>query len=157
MTSAAASTAEAKAKQFLAAAVGTKQIGVTPAPAPELNGLLLQLPGQPKVYLVLNGFRRWVPDPGTFNSLFVQGARVIQDIGIGAISEGDPLTSGAVLLKGNSAPNTYLVTNGVKMWIPSPDIFQTYQFNSGAVVTVPQIVADFIPSGPNVDGPTPTS
>ncbi|HKR15473.1 MAG TPA: hypothetical protein VJT15_25625 [Pyrinomonadaceae bacterium] len=157
MTTPATATTEAAAKKFLANAVGTKQIGVTPAPAPELNGLLLQLPGAPQVYLVINGFRRWVPDTGTFNNLFVLGAKIVQDIGIGAVSEGDALSSGAMLIKGSSSVNIYLLSNGVKMWIPSPTIFQINQFNSAAVLTLPQIVVDSIPSGPDIQPPTPIS
>ena len=154
MTTAAASAdMEKTAKQVLAKAVGTAQIGVTPAPAPQLNGLLLQLPGAAPVYLVLNGFRRWVPNPQTFQNLFASGATIVSDIGIGSVSEGAALTTGAVLAKGQGSAPVYLVSNGVKMWIPNPDIFARYQFNGAKIVEVPQILIDCIPSGPNLEGP----
>ena len=154
MSSAATSTTEAKAKQFLSKAVGTAQVGVTPAPAPELNGLLLQLPTAPQCYLVLNGFRCWIPDTTTFNNLFIPGAKITFDIGIGAVSEGTPLSVGACLVRGNGTDQTvYLVTNGVKMGIPSMAVFTDYQFNPATVQTVPQIVIDFLPTGPIVQGP----
>lgn len=156
MTSAAPSKTEAKAKQFLAAAVGKAEVGVTPAPAPELNGLLLQLPTAPQCYLVLNGYRCWIPDTPTFNDLFPPNAKIIFDIGIGAVSEGNPLSVGACLVKGDSDPTIYLVTNGVKMGIPSLTVLSDYQFG-GAVVTVPQIVIDYVPTGPIVQGPTQPS
>jgi len=154
MSTAASESVEQSAKKVLAAAVGGATVGVTPAPAPELNGLLLQLPGAAPVYLVINGFRCWVPDSTTFSNLFVNGATIVQDIGIGAVSEGAALSSGAILAQGNASPQVYLVSNGVKMWIPSPAIFTRYQFNSAAIQMLPQIVIDFLPNGPNLDGPT---
>ena len=153
MSTAASSTSEAAAKNFLANAVGKAQIGVTPAPAPELNGLLVQLPTAPQCYLVLNGYRCWIPDTPTFNNLFPATAKIIFDIGIGVISEGDPLTSGACLVKGDSDPTIYLVTNGVKMGIPSMTVFNDYQFNAATVQTIPQVVIDFLPTDPIVQGP----
>ena len=154
MSTAATESTEQSAKKFLAAAVGGATIGVTPAPAPQLNGLLLQLPGASPVYLVINGFRCWVPDPTTYNNLFVGGATVVSDLGVGAVSEGAALTSGAILAQGNASPQVYLVSNGVKMWIPSPDIFARYQFNAAQIQVLPQIVIDFIPNGPSLNGPT---
>ena len=88
MSTAVSQNLEATTQQALAAAAGTTQAGTTPQPMPELNGLLLQLPGAPQIYLVLNGFRCWVPDPATFNNLFVSGATIIQDINIGVVSQG---------------------------------------------------------------------
>lgn len=154
MSAAASETIVKATKAALAAAVGTASVGVTPEPRPDLNGLLLQLPGSPQVYLVLNGFRVWVPDSTTFSNLFNSGATIVQDINIGVVSEGAALTSGAVLAQGNASPQVYLVSNGEKMWIPTPDIFNRYQFNSGNIQTLPQIVIDFLPNGPNLQGPT---
>jgi len=154
MSTALAKDLETTTKQTLSAAVGTAQVGVTPEPMPQLNGLQLQLPGAAPVYLVLNGFRCWIPDPTTYGNLFVPGATIVQDINIGVVSEGPALSSGAVLAQGSASPQVYLVTNGVKMWIPSPAIFNRYQFNSAAIQVVPQIIIDSIPTGPNVQAQT---
>ena len=153
MTTAAATTSEQTAKSYLAAAVGSAQVGVTPAPAPELNGLLLQLPGAPAIYLVLNAFRRWVPSPVTMANLFKGNPTVVPDIGIGAVSEGAALSVDAILAQAQGRAEVYLVSNGVKMWIPNPDIFNRYQFNSAKIQVVAPILIDSIPSGPNVEGP----
>jgi hypothetical protein len=153
MTTAASTNFEESAKSFLAAAVGSATVGITPEPAPQLNGLLLQLPGAAPVYLVLNSFRRWVPSPVTLDRLFVPGRKIISDLGIGTVSEGPALSVNAVLAKADNSDRIYLVTNGVKMWIPSPDIFNRYQFNSSKVVTVPSILIESIPNGPDVEGP----
>jgi hypothetical protein len=154
MSTAVSKDLEATTKQALATAAGTAQVGITPQPMPELNGLLLQLPGAPQVYLVLNGFRCWVPDPATFANLFVPGAAIFQDINIGVVSEGPALSSGAVLAQAAGAPAVYLVSNGFKCWIPSPAIFTRYQFNSAKVQVVAPILINSIPNGPDVQAPT---
>jgi len=154
MSSAASKTTQQAAQDALAAAVGSAQVGVTSAPMPELNGLILQLPGAAPVYLVLNGYRCWIPDPQTFQNLFNSGATITPSINIGVVSEGAALTSGAVLAQGSASPQVYLVSNGVKMWIPDQATFQRYQFNAAKIQLVPQILMDSIPNGPNVQEPT---
>lgn len=141
-------------KAALAAAVGTAQVGATSQPMPELNGLLLQLPGAPQIYLVLNGFRCWVPDTQTLANLFVSNPSIFQDINIGVVAQGPAITSGAVLVQAAGLAPVYLVTNGVKMWIPTPDIFNRYQFNSSNIQSCSPVVINCIPNGPNVEGPT---
>ena len=142
------------ATDALAAAVGTSQVGATSQPMPQLNGLLLQLPGAAPVYLVLNGYRCWVPDPTTFNNLFVSGASIVQDINIGVVSEGPALSSGAVLASAAGSPTVYLITDGEKWGIPSMDIFTRYQFNSSNIESCAPVIINAVPNGPNVDGPT---
>jgi len=154
MSTALAKDLETTTKETLSAAVGTAQVGVTPEPMPQLNGLQLQLPGAAPVYLVLNGFRCWIPDPTTYGNLFVPGAAIVHDINIGVVSEGPALSSGAVLLQGSGSPQVYLITNGMKMWIPSQAIFNRYQFDQAKIVVVPQIVVNSIPSGPDVQAQT---
>ena len=152
MSAAVSQNLQATTQQALAAAAGTQ--ATTPEPMPQLNGLLLQLPGAPQVYLVLNGYRCYVPDPGTFTNLFVSGATIIQDINIGVVAEGQPLTSGAVLAQASGSAPVYLVSNGVKCWIPTPAIFSRYQFNSGQIQVVAPILMNSIPNGPNVQAQT---
>lgn len=155
MSTSLSGTNSAQVSQILAAAAGSAQLGATPEPHPELNGLLLQLPGNPKVYLVINGFRCWVPNPATFNNLFVPGATITPDVNIGVVSEGPALSDGAVLAKSTAADPVYLVSNGVKRWIPSQPIFQRYQFNAKNIQLVAPVIMDAVPSGSNIDGPSP--
>lgn len=155
MSTSLSNTSAAQVSAILAAAAGTAQLGATPEPHPELNGLLLQLPGNPKIYLVINGFRCWVPNPTTFNNLFVPGATVTPDVNIGVVSEGPALSDGAVLAKSTVADPVYLVSNGVKRWIPSQEIFSRYQFNGANIQLVAPVIMDSVPSGSNIDGPSP--
>ena len=153
MSAAVSTDLKTTAKDALAAAAGTAQAD-TPSPMPQLNGLLLQLPGAAPVYLVLNGYRCWVPDSSTFSSLFVSGATIVQDINIGVVAEGPAISSGAVLAQANGSPQVYLVTNGQKMWVPSSAIFSRYQFNSSNIDGCAPIIINSVPNGPDLQGPT---
>jgi hypothetical protein len=143
--------------EALAAAAGTAPAGLTSQPMPQLNGLLLQLPGAAPIFLVLNGYRCWIPDMPTFQSLFAGGATVIQDINIGVVSEGPAITSGAICAKAAGSDAIYLVTNGVKMFIPNMDVFNRYQFNTTTVPAVAPVLINSIPNGPDVQPPTTTT
>ncbi|HKR23206.1 MAG TPA: hypothetical protein VJS17_11455 [Pyrinomonadaceae bacterium] len=154
MSSAASKTTEQAAQDALATAAGSAQVGATSAPMPELNGLILQLPGAAPLYLVLNAYRCWIPDPQTLQNLFIPGATITPSINIGVVSEGAALTSGAVLVQGDASPQVYLVSNGVKMWIPDEATLNRYQFSKAQIQIVPQVVIDFLPNGPNVQEPT---
>ena len=91
-------------------------------------------------YLIVLGQLRWIPDPTTYNNLFKDWNGVmVNDYLVDNVPLGLALTSGAVLAKGSGAPE-YLVTNGQKLWIPSPAVFGQFYFNSGKVVTVQQYV-----------------
>jgi hypothetical protein len=121
-------------------------------PAPEYNGLLFQIPGQKEIYLVLNGYLRHVPDWPTFQRLFANAPIKPADA-IDWISKGPALTKGAMLIRGKDVNKTYLLTDKVKMWIPNTTIFEGYHFDMTQCLVDPQIVVDFIPDGPNVEGP----
>jgi hypothetical protein len=131
-------------------------VGITPTPMPQLNGTLRQAPGAPQIYLVLNGLRCWIPDMTTLTNLFLPGVTAVSDPNLDQISVGNPLTSGAVLGQADGTAPAYLITNGVKMWIPDSNTFNAYQFNSKCIQFVQPVLIDFIPIGPNVEGPTTT-
>lgn len=138
----------------MSTAVSKNSAQVTPEPAPQYNGTLRQLPGTPQVYLVLNSLACWVPDLTTLGNLFLPGVTAVQDPNLDNIKQGEALTSGAVLAQATGTTPCYLVTNGVKMWIPTSDIFNTYQFNSKNIQFCAPAVIDAIPTGANVEGPT---
>lgn len=133
---------------------GTAPVGITPAPMPQYNGTLREAPNAPQVYLILNGLACWVPDATTLDNLFVPGANPLLDPNLNEIEQGNGLTSGAILAQGTGTSPVYLITNGVKMWIPTPDIFNAYMFNSKLIQFVDPILLDFIPNGPDVEGPS---
>ncbi|SFI44104.1 hypothetical protein SAMN04515618_12434 [Collimonas sp. OK307] len=102
------------------------------------------------IYLVKNGQLQWIPDPTTYNNLFVSwNGVVVSDYLINNIPHGPTLTTGAILAKGSSA-TVYLITNNQKQGIPDMATFNKFYFNSKTIVTLPQIVIDFLLTGPNV-------
>ena len=122
-----------------------------PAPAPELNGYLLKHPEKPEIYLVLNGLRRHLPDVATVNGLFVTNRTVHEDFHIDFITKGDPVETGATLVKGDGADPWYLLVGGKKkMWIRDKTTFAQYQFRE--VTRVAQILVNSIPDGDDVQG-----
>jgi hypothetical protein len=129
-------------------------VGVQPetlrAPRPDLNGLRVKSPTSPPVYLILDGYRRWIPDPDTYNNLFRDWNGIIVDINIGDISEGSQLAYGAVLARPAGAAPVYLVSNSIKRWITSPAAMDKYYFAWDRIVVVPHILLDSIPEGPSI-------
>jgi hypothetical protein len=121
---------------------------------PDLDGLLLSIPGNPKVvWLIMDGGQRRLipggPTGPTFSNLFNTGATIIQDINANDIPEQAAITEGAILAVGSSH-TVYLITNGVKRPVTAPGM-RRYHFNFAKVVSVPEIVLDFIPTGPVID------
>lgn len=129
-------------------------IGIQPAalgnPRPDLAGLRVKTPNQPQIYLIdPDGYRRWIPNPQTYNNLFRDWNGVVIDININEISESAPLTDGAILARPQGAAPVYLVSNGIKRWITSPAVMDKYYFNWATVYQLPHVSLDFIPTGPN--------
>lgn len=117
--------------------------------AVQFEGFLLKQLNQPHVFLVLDGKRRHVPNPATFQSLF-GGSGVEDVVDIDSIPEGDALTTGAVLARADNDPPLYLVSNGVKRHITSPAAVDKYHFHGNDVV-LPSVVVDSILTGDPID------
>ena len=73
----------------------------------------------------------------------------INDYSVDNVPQGLPLTSGAVLAKG-TGPEIYVIANSQKLWIPDPNVFSKFYFNSGKVVTVSNVIINSIPQGMNI-------
>ncbi|MBL7259426.1 hypothetical protein [Paractinoplanes lichenicola] len=113
-----------------------------------LSGQRVQAPGGPAIYLVdPEGYRRWIPDPATYDNLFRNWDGVIQDPHLGLIPERDALTSGAFLAIAQPRPQVYLVSNGVKRWITSPAVMDKYNFSWEKIQKVSPLVLDAVPEG----------
>lgn len=118
---------------------------------PDLDGLLVRIPGQPAIWLITQGYRRLVPSMDVFNRLFKPGATITSDINADDICEGSPLSDYAVLV--SNAGTVYLVTNGQKLAITSGG-FSRYQFNSNKVVAAsPPVLLVLLPDGPAITWP----
>jgi hypothetical protein len=133
-------------------AVGFKSDAVG-APRPDLNGYRLKAPGNPKVYLVDQGYRRWIPDPTTYNNLFRDWNGIVQDPLIFDVPEGLQLASGTVLARGSGTAPVYLVEPGSKRWIVDPHTMDVYYFSWDRIYAIPPVLLAGIPNGPNISAP----
>lgn len=153
MTTATNTNTEADLKQMMDAAAA-KTGATAPDPLPAYNGRLVQIPGKPEVYFVINGYRRWIPNYPSFLNLFLREATIERGEGIKLISEGPALSDGAALAKSAGDDRIYLVTNWIKMWIPSPAMFKYCQFDASKVVNSgPRIILDSVLTGPDIQPP----
>lgn len=146
-------TAPAKELETKTAPIEMK-IGITPelfsTPRPDLSGLRVKMPNQPAIYLIdPEGYRRWIPDPPTYNNLFRSWGGVVVDINIDEIASSTPLSDGAILARAEGAAPVYLVSNGIKRWITSPQVMDKYNFNWDRVYVLPGVLIDSIPTGAN--------
>jgi len=120
------------------------------APRPELNGFRLKHPARPEVYLIDSGQKRWIPNPTTYTNLFKDWNGILIYPDIDTIDTGSSISNGASLIKGDQAPQVYLVDNGLKRWIINPDVFNKYYFDWNKVRVIPQVVIDYVPPGEDI-------
>lgn len=128
------------------------KIGITPAlfsnPRPDLSGLRVKMPNHPEIYLIdPEGYRRWIPNPPTYNNLFRSWDGVVIDINIDEIAQSTPLSNGAILARAAGTAPVYLVSNGVKRWVTSPQVMDKYNFRWDRVYELPAVAINFIPTG----------
>jgi len=95
------------------------------------------------------GYRRWIPDPETYNNLFRDWNGIYVDINTRNIAERAALSRGAQLVRPVNEPPVYLVSNGIKRWITSPVAMDKYYFDWGKVLPLSRAVVDGIPDGPS--------
>jgi len=119
-------------------------------PRPDLNGYRMKAPGDPKIYLVDQGYRRWIPDPTTYNNLFRDWNGIVQDPLILDVPENIPIASGTVLARGSGTAPVYLVEPSGKRWIASPHTMDVYYFSWDRVYNVPPVLLTAIPNGPTI-------
>src|SRR5262249_54171107 len=108
-------------------------------------GLLLQAPGDPKIYLVdVDGSLRGIPDQSTSTNLYGDKGVPVEPHDLSGLTIGPDLTSGAYLA--TDGVQTYLVEpptandQSRKRWITSSPVFDQFAFNSSKVQTVNPLV-----------------
>lgn len=126
------------------------QIGNPPYTFIGKDGALVQTANDGKVYLVINEQLRWVPNPATFNNLFISNASIASVPDANGYLVGPQLTDGAYLAQAAGNPKVYLIVDGTKRWVTSPEAMNAFSFNAAKIrgLTAAQLAA--IPDGPNV-------
>jgi len=119
----------------------------------DLDGLRVQLPGDAAIYLMDAGQKRHIPDPPTYNNLFVNWNGVVQDADLPNIDTGFPISEGAVLAQAFGDAAVYLIDRGTKRHIGSPATMARYYFNWNAIQHVAPIIIASIPTGATIVWP----
>jgi hypothetical protein len=110
------------------------------------DGRKLRSPGTDAIYLVMEGKRRHIPDPGTYSQLFDGWADVEDTYEADDIPVGEPLGRGARLVRVGATGRVYLDSNGVFRWITSPEVFNRYRFSWAKI----QLHAGSFDVGPDI-------
>ena len=126
---------------------------------PEYNGKRITTDpkiDEGRVYLVLDGVRCWIPNPDTYNNLFRDWNGIEQVLDITDIDRGPDILDGAMLvnqLHGPVGTPLYLIADGTrtKRYIANPATMDAYYFDWGKIVSVPAVVLEVIPQGPDIN------
>jgi hypothetical protein len=140
---------------------GTLDLGIRVAATqdgarPDLDGLRVKAPGNGAVYLIMDGgYRRWIPNPATYDNLFRNWDGIITDIDVPLIPELPALSNLAVLARRSEGETAqvYLISNGRKCWVTSPAAMDRYHFDFNKVQKLSPAVIDAIPNGPDINWP----
>ncbi|MBF0324704.1 MAG: hypothetical protein HQL42_06480 [Alphaproteobacteria bacterium] len=119
-------------------------------PAPPLatnSGERLRVDSDGRIYWILGGVARYIPNPETYINLFKDwsSARTVTDIAGYIVSA--PLSTGAYLAKGTPDGKVYLVADGTKRWITSPQVFDRHGLNWTRIKAKPAATLNAIPNG----------
>jgi len=110
----------------------------------------------PKIYLLENDQRRWIKDEQTFVFLGFNWSDVasLSDQELFLYKEGETLSKGIIadgsLVKA-SGPQVYLIENGKKRWITSPEAFSRNKFIWSSIIETSEDDLLFYDNGLNID------
>ncbi len=102
-------------------------------------GTLLKTSDSPKVYVIIDGKKKWIPTPEVFETLGYQWTTITEV----NITDLDNITNFEDnLIRAIGGYKVYLVVNGIKRHIPNPEIFLDYGFAWEDVKDVSQSTID---------------
>jgi hypothetical protein len=94
----------------------------------DLNGRRVQNHGENEIYLVEDGFKRHIPDPQTYDSLFRDWNGILHDVNVHTIETGSPIPSGSQVAQAHGEDAVYFVDGYVKHHIASPEAMDRFHF-----------------------------
>lgn len=123
----------------------------------DYNGWCIKTDASDTVYLVMKGEKRRIPNEDTFNGLFASwkiqnGTSLIGSLWTRLVDEmpsGGTITNDAELIKSTDSDAVFLLTNGKKYGITSPEQFESCNFSWKKIHVYPPIILDSIPNGGN--------
>lgn len=101
------------------------------------DGTLVTVPGFHKVWIIIHGTRRHIPDMSIFNRLFVTNPKIISSVEAGMIPEGSSISYDAELISYNTG--VFFKEGNIIRWITSPTAMNNYSFDWGKIRTVSSI------------------
>lgn len=92
-----------------------------------------------KIYLVIDGQLRWIPNPATYNNLFADWDIPLDrnEVSADVYRTGPPITDGAYLCQSPPQGEVWLMIDGTKRHIASPAAMNRFNFDWSKVRTVP--------------------
>lgn len=121
-------------------------------PDPSVEGKRIKGDKEDAIYLVLGLKLRHIANPTVYEALFGSGKwnfETIPQAFVDVYPKGSALDQRTPLVKGFDDP-VYLIDEGKKRWITSPDVFNRYGFSWDKITSVGSVV-DLIPSGANIE------
>jgi hypothetical protein len=116
------------------------------------QGQRIKAPDSAAIYLIdTYGYRRWIPNAETYNSLFRDWNGIVTRSDTRCILQAGDMTDGyggpAFLMKSDNASYVYLVLEGQKRWIISAASFDKYYFSWSKIHVYSAGYVDSWPSG----------
>ncbi len=129
-------------KTFITLAGGNpdlNNIPLPPATSSYPDGTLIKIPESFKVYVIIQGKKKWISTPEVFETLGYKwtAIAVVDKADIDRIADYEDN-----LIRAINDYKVYIVVNGIKRHIPNPEIFLDYGFAWTDVKDVPQAVID---------------
>jgi len=89
------------------------------------TGTLLKLPNSPRVYVIIDGKKKWISTPEVFEQLGYKWTdiKIITEAELNALTDYEDN-----LIRQAGDYKVYLVVNGIKRHIPNPEVFLDYGF-----------------------------
>lgn len=124
----------------------------TVLPRPDLDGLRLNEPGRPEVWVVFGGERHQVASSTVYDSLFSEVTGLLPYEGVEWITEGPALEEGTCLIRADETLSIHLLaraSNGqvVRHFIPTYESLVDFGFDENKVRNVPPLVIEALHEG----------
>jgi hypothetical protein len=110
------------------------------------NGSLIQVPGSPSIYYLINGYAAHIPSVRVLECLRLKGKK-IENI---SNDELNKLPKTAFLVKG-SGNNIYRIDGESKRLVPNMQVFRRLGFNNDEIIHISDDMLNCIPKGPNLN------
>lgn len=136
---------------LLSDSIKAVEVCALPKPGHFTDGMRIRDQSTGRIYLALDGVLCYVPNPQTYNNLFINWSSVTSVPNVESYPIGVPITNGASLVKGTPDGKVFLLVSAGKRWITSPGVFAKYGFSAAIIRTLTATELNAIQSGTNIN------